>query len=125
MLSDQDTTTNQVRERTRYNVKKTDWDSFKGQLSSDIQWYKPNGTIDQGAESIVEAISKAAKSSIPIKGTPRGKRLPPCWTPEMKISGREVNNYKKNYYYETTDRAGYMVVRSNHLSLIRSKRFNQ
>ncbi|CAI6360011.1 unnamed protein product [Macrosiphum euphorbiae] len=57
VLSDQDTTTNQSREITRCNVEKADWDSFKGQL-------------------FVEAISKAAKSSIPTKGTQRGEKLP-------------------------------------------------
>lgn len=71
LLSDQDTITNQQRERTRYNVDKADWDSFKLQLIIDIQCYKPSGTIEQGAESLVEAISKAAKFSIPTGG-PQG-----------------------------------------------------
>ncbi|CAI6359402.1 unnamed protein product [Macrosiphum euphorbiae] len=98
---------------------------FKEQLSIDIQCYKPNDTIDQGAESIVEAISYAAKSSIPIKGTLRGRKLPPWRTPELTISGREVNNYRKHMNYKTIDRAGYKIVRNNHLSLIRLTRFSQ
>jgi len=65
---------------------------------------------------VVEAISKVTKFSIPIKRTPRGKRLPPWWTSELTISGREVNNYRKNNNYKTTDRAGYRVVRNIHLS---------
>lgn len=51
--------------------------------------------------------------------------MPPWWTPELTISGRDVNNYRKNNNYKTTDRVGYRVVRNNPLSLIRSTRFNQ
>jgi len=53
VLSDKINTSDQAKEKTRYNIDKADWDSFKFHLTNEIQYYRPNGTIDQGAISIV------------------------------------------------------------------------
>jgi len=76
LLSNKEATANQSRDRTRFNIEKADWDGFKEQLLTDIHRYQPSSTIDQGAISIVEAITSAAKAKIPMKGKPKGKRLP-------------------------------------------------
>lgn len=113
------------RNKIRYNVEKADWDVFKEHLISGIQRYSYNDTVEQGAELITDSISRAAKLSIPTKGKPRGKKFPPWWAPELTISGRAVNNFRKNKNYKTTDREQYREVRNNHLSLIRKTRYNQ
>ncbi|KAF0747249.1 Uncharacterized protein FWK35_00020550, partial [Aphis craccivora] len=125
VLSNKEATFNQSRDRTRFHIDKADRDGFKEQLGTDIHRYQPNLTIDQGAESKVEAVTSAAKAKIPMKGKPRGKRLPPWWTPELTISNRNVNNFRKYKNYKTTDREEYKSVRNGHLSLIRKTRFNQ
>jgi len=67
----------------------------------------------------------AAKSSIPLKTKLSRKRLPPWWTPELSVSNKNVNNFRKTKDYKSTDRTAYRKIRNEHLSLIRKTRFKQ
>jgi len=121
----QDVGTSQSRDSKRFNVEKADWASFKMNLASGICGYKPNGVIDEGEVSLTEAITRAAKSSIPFKGKASRRRLPPWWTPKLAESNKNVNNFRKSKDYKSTDRAAYRKIRIGHLSLIKKTRFKE
>lgn len=77
VLSNRDIADNQTREKLRFNVDKADWGGFKEKLTTEVQNYKQNGTIDEGVRSITDAINKAARVSIPKTGNKRSTNLPP------------------------------------------------
>jgi hypothetical protein len=100
-----------------------DWDSFKVKLTSEICSYKPNSSINEGAQSLVDAISRAAKYSIPLKGRTSRTSRPPWWIPELTASNKKVNKFRNTKEHKTTDRWKYRKIRNEHLGLIRETRF--
>lgn len=113
------------RDKLRFDVTKADWDSYRHQLTVSLANDHREGSIEETALSLVDSLVKAAKSSIPLKGKSRRKKLPPWWSPELTDSSRNLNNFRKNKQYKTLDRVEYKRLRNDHLSLIRKQRFEQ
>jgi len=71
------------RDELRFDVTKADWDSFRHQITVSLAKDYREGSIEETALSLVNSLVKAAKSSIPLKGKSRRKKLPSWWSPEL------------------------------------------
>ena len=67
----------------RYNTEKADWTKYK-EITSEIQEYKDELTIEESYKIFIDQIIKAADESIPMTQPHRRKKEVPWWTAELQ-----------------------------------------
>lgn len=109
----------------RFNDRKIDRARLQTLISCKLEYHHSNGSLNEDAKAITEAICEACKIVLP-RAQRKKTTKPPWWSNEIAVSRQVVARAKRRMLTTKTpeDRAAFQIARNTHVSRIRLAKKN-